>query len=135
MQVMPATGEELKVGDITVTEPNIHAGAKYMSTLKSRYFPEPELNEVDRTLMCFAAYNAGPARIASLRKTAAARGLDPNVWFNNMELVVAEKIGRETTTYVRNIYKYYVSYKLTQDAEAERKRVRDAVFPATDKEK
>lgn len=129
MQVMPATGAELKVGDVTVTEPNIHAGAKYMSTLKTKYFPEPAISNVDRTLMCFAAYNAGPARIASLRKTATARGLDANVWFNNVELVVADKIGRETTTYVRNIYKYYVSYKLLEEAEVARQRAREAVKP------
>ncbi len=71
----------------------------------------------------------GPARIASLRKTATARGLDANVWFNNVELVAADKIGRETTTYVHNIYKYYVSYKLLEDDEAARQRARDAVTP------
>jgi membrane-bound lytic murein transglycosylase MltF len=47
-----------------------------------------------------------------MRKEAAARGLDPNVWFNNVERVVADKIGRETVTYVSNIYKYYVAYTL-----------------------
>jgi len=135
MQVMPATGAELKVGDITITEPNIHAGAKYMNTLKSRYFPDPGISELNRTLLCFAAYNAGPARIASLRKTAAERGLDPNVWFNNVELVVAEKIGRETTTYVRNIYKYYVSYALIENTEVEKKRAREVLSPPTTEKK
>jgi membrane-bound lytic murein transglycosylase MltF len=129
MQVMPATGAELKVGDISVTENNIHAGVKYMDTLHAKYFPEPELSDLNRTLMCFAAYNAGPARIASLRKTATERGLDPNQWFNHVEIVVAEKIGRETTTYVRNIYKYYVSYTLVAQAEAERQRARETVAP------
>ncbi len=63
--------------------------------------------------MSFAAYNAGPNRIAHLRKRAATEGLDPNQWFGNVELVVAKEVGQETTQYVSNIYKYYVAYKLT----------------------
>ena len=63
--------------------------------------------------MVFASYNAGPNRIASLRKQAAREGLDPNEWFGNVELVVAKDIGQETVQYVSNIYKYYVAYKLT----------------------
>jgi membrane-bound lytic murein transglycosylase MltF len=51
-----------------------------------------------------------------VRKEAKKRGLDPNVWFNSVETVTAEKIGIETTTYVRNIFKSYVSYKLTTEA-------------------
>ena len=39
-------------------------------------------------------------------------GLNPNVWFDNVELVAAKDIGQETVTYVANIYKYYVAYKL-----------------------
>lgn len=62
----------------------------------------PQAGEVLNT---GASCNAGPARIAGLRKQAAARGLNPNVWFNNVEVPAAEKIGRETVTYVSNIYK------------------------------
>jgi hypothetical protein len=61
------------------------------------------------------AYNAGPGNISRMRKLATERGLDPDKWFNNVELVTAEKIGIETTTYVRNIYKYYVAYRLATD--------------------
>ena len=68
--------------------------------------------------------------VAKARKEAEKRGLDPNKWFNNVEIVVAEKIGTETTTYVRNIYKYYVAYKLTLDAQAEAQRARQQVAPA-----
>jgi membrane-bound lytic murein transglycosylase MltF len=117
MQLMPATGKEMKVGDITQTEPNVHAGSKYMDQLITTYFPDAELDEANRTLFAFAAYNAGPGRLAKLRKTAAEQGYDPNKWFNNVERVVAQKVGQEPVTYVRNIYKYYVSYKLATEAE------------------
>src|SRR5512143_4054102 len=130
MQLMPATGAELKVGDITLTEPNIHAGAKYMDQLMSRYFPDAKFDEANRTLFAFAAYNAGPGRIAQMRKEAEKRGLDPDKWFNNVEIVTAEKVGIETTTYVRNIYKYYAAYKLTLDVEAERNKAREQMAPA-----
>jgi membrane-bound lytic murein transglycosylase MltF len=113
MQIMPGTGAELKVGDIRFTEPNIHAGAKYMDQLMTRHFPDATLAEGTRPLFAFASYNAGPGNISRMRRIAAQRGLDPNTWFNNVELVTAEKIGLETTTYVRNIYKYYIAYKLT----------------------
>jgi membrane-bound lytic murein transglycosylase MltF len=129
MQIMPATGAELKVGDITVTEPNIHAGAKYMDQLMTRYFPDANFSEANRPLFAFASYNAGPGRIASLRKEAQKRGLDPDKWFNNVELVVAEKVGIETTTYVRNIYKYYAAYKLQLEALEEQRKAREQVAP------
>jgi membrane-bound lytic murein transglycosylase MltF len=127
MQLMPATGAEMKVGDIKVTEANIHAGAKYMDQLMTRYFGDANFHEGNRSLFAFAAYNAGPGRIAGMRKEAAKRGLDPDMWFNNVELVTAEKIGIETTTYVRNIYKYYVAYKLMLDLEEFQKKARERV--------
>ena len=46
---------------------------------------------------------------------AERQGLDPNVWFDNVEVIAARRIGRETVQYVSNIYKYYISYKLAQD--------------------
>jgi len=122
MQLMPATGAEMNVGDIRVTEANVHAGAKYMDRLMSVYFPEAHLEEVNRTLFAFASYNAGAAKIARMRAIARKRGLNPDKWFNNVEIVVAEKIGIETTTYVRNIFKYYVSYRLAMEAEQDRKK-------------
>ena len=83
-----------------------------------------------RSLFAFAAYNAGPGRIRQMRELAAARGLDPDVWFNNVEIVTAEKVGMETTTYVRNIYKYYVTYKLLLEAEQAKKRaIEQAALP------
>jgi len=121
MQVMPATGKELKVGDITRIEPNIHAGIKYMRFMIDQYYEKEPMTPLDKALFAFASYNAGPARIGKLRQETAKRGLDPNVWFNNVELVVAEKIGRETVTYVSNIYKYYIAYQLIMEAQEARK--------------
>ena len=121
MQLMPATGAEMRVGDIQVIEPNIHAGAKYMDMLMTNYFPDAHFSEGNRPLFAFASYNAGAANISRMRKEAAKRGLDPDKWFNNVEVVVAEKIGLETTTYVRNIYKYYVSYRLSIEAQQARR--------------
>ena len=128
MQIMPATGAELKVGDIRVTEANIHGGAKYMDQLMTRYFKDVDFSPANRALFAFASYNAGPGNIAKMRKEAEKRGLDPDKWFNNVELVTAEKIGIETTTYVRNIFKYYTSYKLTLEARKERDKARDELY-------
>jgi len=129
MQIMPATGAELKVGDVKILEPNIHAGAKYMDQLMTRYFPDAHFDEQNRTLFAFASYNAGPGRVIALRKEAEKRGLDPNQWFNNVELVTAERVGIETTTYVRNIFKYYVAYKLQLEVFEERRKAREKVAP------
>jgi membrane-bound lytic murein transglycosylase MltF len=129
MQIMPATGAALNVGDIRVTESNIHAGAKYMDQLITKYFPDAKFSEYNRPLFAFASYNCGPGNVAKMRKEAARRGLDPDKWFNNVEVVTSERIGIETTTYVRNIYKYYVSYKLIEDARAQTEKVKLQVAP------
>jgi len=120
MQIMPTTGEDLKVGDITELEPNIHAGVKYMRWMIDNYYGDEPMTQLDKALFSFASYNAGAGRISTLRKTTAKRGLDPNVWFHNVEYVAAEKIGPETVTYVSNIYKYYIAYRLIFDAKTEK---------------
>lgn len=126
MQLMPATGAELGVGDIHNAEANVHGGIKYMRQLIDRYFPDADFDETNRTLFAFAAYNAGPGRIARLRKEAEKEGFDPDQWFNHVELVAAKRVGQETVGYVRNIYKYYTAYKLQLDAlEARRAALRE----------
>lgn len=112
MQLMPATGRDMKVGDIRETEANIHAGIKYMRFMIDQYYENEPMTALDKALFAFASYNAGAGRISSLRKEAAKRGFDPNVWFHNVEYVAAQKLGRETVTYVGNIYKYYIAYRL-----------------------
>ena len=115
MQVMPATGKELKVGDITKVDANIHAGVKYMRFMMDQYYKDDPMDNLNKGLMTFASYNAGPGRIRQLRAETKQRGLDPNLWFGNVERVTSERIGRETVTYVSNIYKYYITYKLLSD--------------------
>ena len=127
MQLMPATGAEMKVGDIRIAESNIHAGAKYLDLLMTKYFPDAHFSQDVRPLFAFASYNAGPGNIARMRREAVKRGLDPNKWFNNVEIVVADKIGAETTTYVRNIYKYYVTYKLTLEMQEAQRKARAVI--------
>lgn len=114
MQLMPGTGKDMGVGDISQLEPNVHAGVKYVRFMMDQYYANEPMTDVDKGLFAFASYNAGPGRIRQMRAEAAKRGLDPNKWFDNVELVTAEKIGRETVGYVSNIYKYYVAYKLVQ---------------------
>jgi membrane-bound lytic murein transglycosylase MltF len=113
MQLMPATGKEQNVGDVTQLEPNIHAGVKYMRFVRNQFFEKEPMDDLNKGLFTFASYNAGPGRIRQLRREAEKRGLNPNVWFGNVEQIASERIGRETVTYVSNIYKYYVAYRLT----------------------
>ena len=81
-------------------------------------------------MFAFASYNAGPGNISKMRKEAEKRGLDPDQWFNNVEIVTAEKIGIETTTYVRNIFKYYAAYKLVTEAQATAATLKGQAAPA-----
>jgi membrane-bound lytic murein transglycosylase MltF len=120
MQVLPGTGAQMKVGDIKTLEPNVHAGVKYLRTIIEKYFSDPAIGDLDRTLFAFAAYNAGPTRIQSLRRKAAAGGLDANVWFGNVEIVAAREIGMETVHYVSNISKYYLAYRMIESRRREK---------------
>ncbi len=115
MQVMPklAAANPINVPGVNDADGNIHAGAKMLRNIADTYFNDPGIDPLNKTLFTFASYNAGPNRIVRLRKKAQADGLDPNVWFGNVELEVAKEVGQETVNYVSNIYKYYVAYKLT----------------------
>ena len=126
MQLLQSTAEDKNVGiaNIQELEANIHAGSKYLRFLRDRYFADPGVNDINKTLLTFASYNAGPAKVAKLRKQAAERGLDPNTWFGNVEIISAEVIGHETTNYVSNIYKYYVAYKLVEQQRIKREQAK-----------
>jgi membrane-bound lytic murein transglycosylase MltF len=128
MQVMPATARDkaVNIPDIEKLESNIHAGIKYNRWVIDNFYQDPKMSRLDKGLFAFASYNAGPGRVASLRRQAAAEGLDPDKWFNNVELVAAKRIGRETVTYVSNIYKYYLAYQLMIESQQAREAAREA---------
>ncbi len=112
MQVLPSTARDrnINIPDIETKDGNIHAGTKYLRFLMDRYFNDPKIDTINRLFLALASYNAGPRRVANLRKEAKEMGLDPTVWFKNVEVVAAKRIGRETVQYVSNIYKYYIAY-------------------------
>jgi membrane-bound lytic murein transglycosylase MltF len=118
MQVLPSTGKELGVGDVRELEANVHAGAKYLRTLLDTYFNDDAVDDLNKMLFAFAAYNAGPNRILRLRRAAGDHDLNPNLWFGNVELLVAREVGPEPVSYVSNIFKYYVAYKLLAERQA-----------------
>jgi len=127
MQLMPDTGKEMNVGDITQEQANIHAGVKYFSTTMKKLYGNEPMDDLNKILFTFAAYNCGPARVKQLRAEAAQKGLDPNVWINNVEFIAAARVGQETVNYVTNIYKYYVAYKLIAVQEEQRNKAKESV--------
>jgi len=126
MQMLPSTAADTNVDipDITKVDPNIHAGIKYLDFIRGRYFSDPEVDSFNQTLFAFAAYNAGPARVRKLRDMAAQQGYDPDVWFDNVEVMAARDIGSETVQYVANILKYYFSYSLATKQQLDRQQKR-----------
>lgn len=117
MQIKPSTAADKNVNipDISNLDNNIHAGIKYLRFIRNRYFESEAMDELNKTLFSFAAYNAGPARITKIRNETKRQGLNPDIWFDNVEVTAAKKIGREPVQYVSNIYKYWVAYRLSQE--------------------
>ena len=126
MQILPSTAREpyINLPNVHRLDDNIHAGIKYMSFIRKHYFNNPEIDPINKQLLSFAAYNAGPTKIKRLRKLAFKRGYNGNIWFNNMEVIVAEKIGRETVQYVNNIYKYYLAYRYVREQNRKKQAVK-----------
>lgn len=116
MQIKPSTAADPNVGidNVYDKENNIHAAAKYLDFLRSRYFSDPGINPLNAMLFSLAAYNMGPGRMSQILKKTAAQGLNPNEWFGQVELVTAREVGREPVQYVSNIYKYYTSFRSLQ---------------------
>ncbi len=133
MQLLPSTAEAPPIAIKGVAHDpdlNIKAGAEVMALLRKRYVNDPELDDVDRTLLTFAAYNAGPGNLRKFRRRATQMGLDPNVWFDNVEVAAARIVGAETVHYVGNIYKYYVAYRLAMQQAAANRAARESAVPA-----
>ena len=129
MQVLPdtAASDPINIPNIEEMEHNIHAGVKYLRWIYGNYFENEEMNHLNKVLFTIASYNAGPTRIKQLRREASRMGLDPNIWFRNVELVAAKRIGRETVQYVSNIYKYYVVYRIITDQRIKKKITKKAL--------
>jgi membrane-bound lytic murein transglycosylase MltF len=134
MQLLPSTAADKAIGITGIDESadrNVNAGVKYLRLLVNRYLNDPHIDAKNRTLMAFAAYNAGPGNLDKFRKLAVKSGLDPNIWFQNVEVAASHIVGRETVDYVGNIYKYYVAYRLivqhSQDRKIERAALLDGV--------
>ena len=109
----------------TVEEQNIHAGVKYLRFLRDRYFSGSKISLLDQVLFSFAAYNAGPRAISRARNRAEKMGFDRNTWFGHVEVAAAVAISREPVSYVRNIEKYYIAYKLLAETAEERKQAKE----------
>jgi membrane-bound lytic murein transglycosylase MltF len=118
MQVLPSTAREpyINIDSIHTLEGNIEASAKYHRWLIDTYFSGPDISPDNQILFSLASYNAGPGNLLKARKHAKKMHLNPNVWFNNVELAMAKYISKEPITYVRNIYKYYTAYRLYYSA-------------------
>jgi membrane-bound lytic murein transglycosylase MltF len=124
MQVLPATAASKAVGipDISVLENNVHAGVKYLHWLRETYYSDEAISPLDRILFSFGAYNAGPGNMQRARRRAKKLGLDPNRWFNNVEIGMYRAVSGQPASYVRNIYKYYVTYQGLEKSREEREQ-------------
>jgi membrane-bound lytic murein transglycosylase MltF len=128
MQLMPATAREMGFDDVSTVESNIEAGAKYMRHVIDTYFSEvetnpgldPEAAHEQAYALALASYNAGPTRISRIRGQAASRGLDPNIWFGQVEPLVARTVGAEPVNYVDNIFEYSIRIQLHERVRQDR---------------
>ena len=129
MQILPdtAASDPINIPNIEEMEHNIHAGVKYLRWIYGNYFENEKMDRLNKLLFTLASYNAGPTRVKQLRREASKTGLDPNIWFRNVELVAAKRIGRETVQYVSNIYKYYVAYRIITDQRIKKKITTKAI--------
>jgi len=127
MQIKPTTAADppISIPNVHLVDANIQAGAKYLRYMMDRYYKNEPMDQINKGLFAVASYNAGPARIASLRRKAKDEGLDPNRWFNNVELIASREIGRETVQYVSNIYKYYLAYNMVTEQRAKTRKARE----------
>ncbi|MDA5193103.1 MltF family protein [Govanella unica] len=111
MQMRAPIAKQMKAGPVTKFDSNIEAGAKYLAYLANHLFGGAKPDRLNRSLFAAAAYNMGPDRISSARVKAKAMGLDPNIWFDNVELAAMAQSGLRPVLYVRDIFKYYVAYQ------------------------
>ncbi len=123
LQVMPRTGEDMGYPP-PLFEPdrNLQAGVKYMEWIRNR-FKDP-LPTDEKLWFSLASYNAGLGHVLDAQKLAEELGLDPEKWFDNVEVAMLkleepryfEKArygyarGSEPVAYVRKISRLYKAY-------------------------
>ena len=131
MQLLPSTGGEVGIrgARLTSLEGSVEAACRYMRLILDTYFNDPGMDRLNRHLFALAAYNAGPNRVQALQAKARERGLDPNVWFGNVEQLVANEVGQGPINYVGTIYKYYVAYRFSLPQVEGKTEAMEAVQP------
>ena len=130
MQLLPSTAKDPAVGipDVASLENNIHAGVKYLHWLRETYYSKDAISPLDQVLFSFAAYNAGPGNMRKARRRAKRLGFNPNKWFGNVEIGMYRAVSGEPASYVRNIYKYYVTYQGLERSRIAREQAREMQF-------
>ena len=128
MQILPSTAADKSVGipDISKLDNNVHAGVKYLNWLRQTYYTNETISPLDRVLFSFAAYNAGPGNMKRARRHAKKLGFDPNRWFGNVEIGMYRVVSGEPASYVRNVYKYYVTYQGLEKSRQAREKALEA---------
>lgn len=113
LQLLPDTGAAVNIrGErLASLEGNVEAACRYLRWILDNYLHDPTLDRLNRHLLVFAAYNAGPNRIQRLRDKARDLGLDTKQWFGNLDQLVGNEVGQVPVNYVGTIYKYYVAYR------------------------
>jgi membrane-bound lytic murein transglycosylase MltF len=129
MQIKPSSAAHspINIRGVNELDHNIEAGAKFMRFMETQYFEREPMDPVTESLFATASYNAGAAKVQTLRKEADKRGYNPNLWFNNVEIIASVEIGRETVQYVSNIYKYYLAYKMVTERQAKSTEVKEKI--------
>ena len=120
MQLMPATATSLGVDNPDDPEAGIRGGVEYLDYLRDRFDEFIPMSE--RTWLALAAYNTGFDRIRRARNHAGEIGLNPNKWFDNVEVALRKmsrpfgESGRgcrcgQAIVYVRSIRSLYYAYR------------------------
>jgi len=123
MQVTPAAARSVGVSNIHRLENNVQASARYLASIRRKFFASPRLNERERMAFTLAAYNAGPQRVQQLRAEARRRGLNPDQWFFQVERVAAEQLGLGVVSYVNSVNKYFLAFHQQRSALESQQRV------------
>ncbi|SFR53055.1 transporter substrate-binding domain-containing protein [Thiomicrospira sp. ALE5] len=126
MQIRPSTAAAppINIHDINDLEHNIHAGTKYLAYLKHQVFAGPDYTAEESLNFALAAYNAGQTRVRQLQREAEREGLNPYIWFYNVEQIARRRIGHETVNYVLSVQRHKTTFTSTLSLVQERRMSR-----------